>query len=169
MQVIFWTECDFCIISDCRNSFINKRKDLWTSKNFLKPSKYTVFISRVPYEKTSYISYEKTSYISYEKTSYISMRKRHIFLMRKRHIFLMRKRHIFLATCSLLVLPIIRNQNKSRTIPHTVFEIFVNNNYWYKTQNVSWWVLWVRDFRNIHKSFFIKSHYWNLKLSIISL
>ena len=63
------------------------------------------------------------------------------FLMRKRHIFLMRKRHIFLATCSLLVLPIIRNQNKSRTIPHTVFEIFVNNNYWYKTQNVSWWVL----------------------------
>ena len=69
------------------------------------------------------------------------MRKRHIFLMRKRHIFLMRKRHIFLATCSLLVLPIIRNQNKSRTIPHTVFEIFVNNNYWYKTQNVSWWVL----------------------------
>ena len=161
MQVIFWTECDFCIISDCRSSFINKRKDLWTSKNFLKSSKYTVFISRVPYEKTSYISYEKTSYISYEKTSYISMRKRHIFLMRKRHIFL--------ATCSLLVLPIIRNQNKSRTIPHTVFEIFVNNNYWYKTQNVSWWVLWVRDFRNIHKSFFIKSHYWNLKLSIISL
>ena len=69
------------------------------------------------------------------------MRKRHIFLMRKRQIFLMRKRHIFLATCSLLVLPIIRNQNKSRTIPHTVFEIFVNSNYWYKTQNVSWWVL----------------------------
>ena len=69
------------------------------------------------------------------------MRKRHTFLMRKRHIFLMRKRHIFLATCSLLILPIIRNQNKSRTILHTVFEIFVNNNYWYKTQNVSWWVL----------------------------
>ena len=27
MLVIFWTEHDFCIISDCRNSFNNKRKN----------------------------------------------------------------------------------------------------------------------------------------------
>ena len=35
-----------------------------------------------------------------------------------------------------------------------------------KTQKVSWWVLLFGDARNIHKSFFIKSHYWNLKLVV---
>ena len=30
-----WTEHDFCIISDCRNSFNNKLKNLWTSKKIL--------------------------------------------------------------------------------------------------------------------------------------
>ena len=32
--VIFRTERDFCIISDCSNSFNNKLKNLSTSKNF---------------------------------------------------------------------------------------------------------------------------------------
>ena len=34
--VIFWTERDFCIISDCRNSFNNKLKQ---TKNFFDLSK----------------------------------------------------------------------------------------------------------------------------------
>ena len=35
--VIFWTERDFCIISDCRNSFNNKLKNAWAwaNENFL--------------------------------------------------------------------------------------------------------------------------------------
>ena len=38
MIAIFWTELDFCIISDCRNSFNNKlffeeRKDFFNSAN----------------------------------------------------------------------------------------------------------------------------------------
>ena len=35
LLVIFWTERDICIISDCRNSFNNKLKNLWKSKKFL--------------------------------------------------------------------------------------------------------------------------------------
>ena len=35
MLVIVWTEHDFCIISDCSNSFKNKLKNLWTSKKFI--------------------------------------------------------------------------------------------------------------------------------------
>ena len=41
-----------------------------------------------------------------------------------------------------MVLAIIRNnQSKTKTIPHTVFETFVNNNSRYKKEKVSWWVL----------------------------
>ena len=54
-----------------------------------------------------------------------------------------------------IVLPIILNQSKSKTILHTVFETFINNSSRNKTQKVSWWVLWVRDSRNIHNSFFL--------------
>ena len=39
MLVILWTERDFCIIFDCRNSFNNKPKNLSISKKFLQPSK----------------------------------------------------------------------------------------------------------------------------------
>ena len=35
MLLIFWTEHDFCIICDCKKSFNNKLKNLWTSKKFL--------------------------------------------------------------------------------------------------------------------------------------
>ena len=55
-----------------------------------------------------------------------------------------------------IILPIIRNQSKAKIIPHTVFETFINNNSRYKTQKISWWVVYVGDARNIHKSFFIK-------------
>ena len=34
MLLIFWSECDFRIISDCSNS-LNQLKNLWTRKNFL--------------------------------------------------------------------------------------------------------------------------------------
>ena len=61
------------------------------------------------------------------------------------------------------------NQSKIKIIPHTVFETFINNSFWYKTEKVSWWVLGVGDARNIHKSSFIKNNYWNLKLSIVAL
>ena len=50
-------------------------------------------------------------------------------------------------------------------IPHTVFETFITSNSRYKTQKVSWWVLWVGDAKIIHESF----HYWNLKLSIVAI
>ena len=40
-----------------------------------------------------------------------------------------------------IVLPIIQNQSKTKTIPHTVFETFINNNFRYKTQKAPWWVL----------------------------
>ena len=39
--IILWSERDFCIISDCRNSFNNKLKNLQTyehAKNFFKPA-----------------------------------------------------------------------------------------------------------------------------------
>ena len=52
--VIFWTERNYCIISDCRYSFNNKRKNLWTSKKYRQSSKCTVFIWRIRYGKTSY-------------------------------------------------------------------------------------------------------------------
>ena len=48
MLVIFWTERDFCIISDCMNSFNNKLKNLWTSKKNFNPANNTVFIWRIP-------------------------------------------------------------------------------------------------------------------------
>ena len=38
MLVIFFTERDICIISDCRKSFNNRIKNLWTSKNFFIPA-----------------------------------------------------------------------------------------------------------------------------------
>ena len=62
----------------------------------------------------------------------------------------------------LIVLSMIRNQGKTKTIPHTVFETFIINNSRYKTQEVSWWVLWFGDARNIHKNFF----YWKLLLEL---
>ena len=55
------------------------------------------------------------------------------------------------------VVPVIRDQSKTKTILHIVFEAFIGNNSRYKTQRVSWWVLWVGDARNIN--FFIKNHY----------
>ena len=60
-----------------------------------------------------------------------------------------------------IVLPIIRNQSKTKTIPRTVSR--------YKFQIVSWWVFSVGDARNIRKSLFIKNCYWNLKLPIVAL
>ena len=107
----------------------------------------------------------------------------------------------------LIVLPVIRNQRKTKIIPHTGFEAFISNNshcaksiqvrsYFrsvfsrirteygpeitpyldifhamsrYKTQKVSSIVPWVGNVRNIHKSFFIKNHCWNFKLSIVAL
>ena len=53
-----------------------------------------------------------------------------------------------------IVLPIIQNQSKTKTILHTVFETFINNSSLYKTQKVSWWVLSAGDDRNIRNSFF---------------
>ena len=64
---------------------------------------------------------------------------------------------------------IVRNQSKNKTFPYTLFEKLINNNSLNKIQKVSWWILWVGDARNIHKSFFIKNHYWNFKLSIVAL
>ena len=107
----------------------------------------------------------------------------------------------------LIVLPVIGNQRKTKTIPHTGFEPFISNNshcaksiqirsyFWsvfsrirteygpeitpyldifhamsrYKTQKVWSKVPWVGNARNIHKSFFIKNHCWNFKLSIVAL
>ena len=40
---------------------------------------------------------------------------------------------------------IIQNQSKTKTIPHTVFETFIKNISRYKTQKLSWWVLWVGE------------------------
>ena len=37
MLVIFWTVRDFCIIFDCRNSFISKLLNLWTANNLFNP------------------------------------------------------------------------------------------------------------------------------------
>ena len=59
--------------------------------------------------------------------------------------------------CVIIVLPIIRNQSKPKTISHTGFKTFINNNSRYKTQKVSWWVLGIGDVRNINKSLFIKN------------
>ena len=53
-----------------------------------------------------------------------------------------------------IVLLIIRNQCKAKTITCTVFETFINKKSRYKTQMVSWWVLCVGDARNIHESFY---------------
>ena len=66
-------------------------------------------------------------------------------------------------------LPIIQNQSTYKAIPHTVFKTFINNNSWFKGQKVSRWVVWIGDARNIYKSFCIKNHYWNLKLSLVAL
>ena len=38
-----------------------------------------------------------------------------------------------------MILPIIRNQGKAKTIQHTVAETFLNNNFQHKSQKVSWW------------------------------
>ena len=35
MSVMFWTKRDFCVMSDCRNSFNNVLNNLWTSTKFL--------------------------------------------------------------------------------------------------------------------------------------
>ena len=40
---------------------------------------------------------------------------------------------------------IIQNQSKTKTIPHTVFETFIKNISRYKTQKLSWWVLWAGE------------------------
>ena len=58
-----------------------------------------------------------------------------------------------------IVLLTIRNQSQIKAIPHTAFKIFINNNSRYQTQKVPWWVLWVGDVKNIHKSSFTKNHY----------
>ena len=76
---------------------------------------------------------------------------------------------VIVKTSVFIVLPIIRNQSKPKTISHTVFETFINKDSRYKTEKVLKWALWVRDARNIHKSFFIKNHYWNLKLSKVAV
>ena len=51
-----------------------------------------------------------------------------------------------------MVLPTIRNQSKAETIPHTVFEKFINSNSRYKFQKVSQWVLWIGEARNIYNT-----------------
>ena len=38
LLLIFWAEHDFCIISDCRNSFGSKLKMYEQTKNFFKPA-----------------------------------------------------------------------------------------------------------------------------------
>ena len=68
-----------------------------------------------------------------------------------------------------ITLPIIQNQSTYKTIPHIVLKTFINNNSRFKTQKISWWVVWVGDASNIYKSFCIKNHYWNLKLSVVAL
>ena len=42
----------------------------------------------------------------------------------------------------LIVLSMTGNQSKTKTILHTVSETFINTNSRYKTQKVSWWILW---------------------------
>ena len=39
MLAIFWTEYDFFIISDCKNLFYNKLKNLWTNQKKKKERK----------------------------------------------------------------------------------------------------------------------------------
>ena len=68
-----------------------------------------------------------------------------------------------------IVLPIIQNQSKTKTIAHTVFQTFINNSSRYKTQKAPWWVLSAGDDRNIRKSYFITNRYWNLNLSKVAL
>ena len=77
--------------------------------------------------------------------------------------------NVFHCENQVFLLLIIPNQSKTKTVSHTIFETFVNDNSRYKTQKLSWWVLWVGDARNIHKTFSIKNHYWNLKLLIVAL
>ena len=67
-----------------------------------------------------------------------------------------------------IAFPIIPKQSKTKTIPHTAFETFMNCYYWYKTQKVSLWVLWVGYTTNIHKCLFIKNHYESFKLYIVA-
>ena len=51
----------------------------------------------------------------------------------------------------------------------TNIEAFINSNSHYKTQKISWWILWAGDARNINKSFFTKNNNGNWKLSIVAL
>ena len=60
-----------------------------------------------------------------------------------------------------IVLPIIRNQSKTKTIPCTIFERFINSSWWFHHVGCL-----SGDVGNIHKKFFIRNYYWNLKLSI---
>ena len=93
----------------------------------------------------------------------ISIWTTHRYLKDRANVYYCENQSVF------IVLPIIQNQSKTKTIPHTVFEKFIKNNSQYITQNISWCVLWVGDARNIHRSSFIKNHYWNLKLCVVAL
>ena len=66
-----------------------------------------------------------------------------------------------------IVLPIIQNQSNPKIIPQKVFWDI----HWQSIVDPKlnlWSVLWVGDARSIHKSIFIKNHYWNLKLSTVA-
>ena len=68
-----------------------------------------------------------------------------------------------------IVLPIIRNQSKTKTIPHSDFETFINSISWYKTRKVSWCGFFKLEWLELfYRTFFIKNHYWELKLSIVA-
>ena len=59
-----------------------------------------------------------------------------------------------------IVLPIILNQTKTKTISHTVFEILI-------TAILEFFELEMVEI--LARAFFIQDHYWNLKLFIVAL
>ena len=166
---MFWTERDFCIISDCKNWFNKKLKTYEQieltqqihSIHLRNPLRKNVIPSLVciPFSLVSICKYwiyvidemgvfsaKRSIFDVWQGSEYASWW--HIKTWKIEKCVFLWKSSIF------IVLSIIQHQSKTKKLPHTAFETFINNNSWYKTLKLSLWVLWIEDAWNIHKSIF---------------
>ena len=68
-----------------------------------------------------------------------------------------------------IVLPIIRNQSKTRTIPHTVLGYSLTTILETKLETLHGGLFELEMLEIFTRTFVIKNHYWDLKLSIVAL
>ena len=157
MQVIFWTEDNFCLISDCRNSFNWKFKKLINEQIIIFYSPSNALCSSNKSVQIKHLRCVLPFHLVQPKNTEFLLMKTHLKQIEQMCVIV--KTRVFYSFT-------FNSQSKLKKFS-TLFLRHLPEKHATRFNKVSWWAFWVGDPRNIHNRFLWKTITWT-RISISS-